>query len=158
MASLNRVQLIGHLGRDPETRIANNGDKIVSLNLATSESWKDKNTGERKERTEWHRIVIFNQNLAKIAEKYIRKGSQVFIEGKLQTRKWQDRDGNDRYTTEITLTQFVGGILLLDKRNNAPPPAESAEDYGSESSYQPDQSPSTAPPPPGGDLNDDIPF
>ncbi|MFW5659920.1 MAG: single-stranded DNA-binding protein, partial [Oceanicaulis sp.] len=106
--SLNKVMLIGNLGADPEVRRLNSGDPVVNLRIATSESWRDKSTGERREKTEWHNVVIFNDNLAKVAENYLRKGSKVFIEGQLQTRKWQDRDGNDKYTTEIVLQRFRG--------------------------------------------------
>jgi single-strand DNA-binding protein len=108
------VQLIGHLGRDPEVRRMTSGDPVVNLSIATSESWRDKNSGERKERTEWHRVVIFNKNLAEIAEKYLHKGSKIFLEGSLQTRKWTDRDGQEKYTTEIVLAAYNGQIIMLD--------------------------------------------
>lgn len=115
--SLNKVMLIGNLGRDPESRSFQNGGKVVSLNIATSESWKDRATGERKEKTEWHSVQIFNENIGRVAEQYLRKGSKVFIEGQLQTRKWQDKTGQDRYTTEIVIQNFNGALTLLDGRN-----------------------------------------
>lgn len=113
MSSLNKVMLIGNLGRDPEVRSLPNGGRVVNLTVATSESWKDKSTGERKEKTEWHRVVIFNDRLGEIAEKYLKKGAKVYIEGALQTRKWTGTDGNERYTTEIVLSQFKGEIEFL---------------------------------------------
>lgn len=115
---LNKVQLIGNLGRDPEIRTLNNGGKVCNLNIATSESWKDKNTGERKERVDWHSVVIFNEALAGIAEKYLHKGSKVYVEGALQTRKWQDQSGADKYTTEIVLQKFRGELQMLDSRQS----------------------------------------
>jgi single-strand DNA-binding protein len=115
MAGLNKVQLIGRLGADPESRSLNNGGKVVNLRLATSESWKDRD-GNRQERTEWHSVVIFNEGLAKVAESYLRKGSQCFIEGALQTRKWTDQSGADRYSTEIVLQKFRGELVLLDAK------------------------------------------
>lgn len=111
--SVNKVILIGNLGRDPEVRTFQSGGKVVNLNIATSESWKDRSTGERKERTEWHSVAIFDENIAKIAEQYLRKGSTVYIEGKLETRKWQDQSGQDRYTTEVVLRPFGGAMTLL---------------------------------------------
>jgi single-strand DNA-binding protein len=109
------VILVGNLGRDPESRTFQNGGKVVNLRIATSESWKDRATGERKEKTEWHSVAIFNENLARIAEQYLRKGSKVYIEGQLQTRKWQDNSGQERYSTEIVLQGFNGTLTLLDK-------------------------------------------
>ena len=114
--SVNKVILVGNLGRDPESRSFQNGGKVVNLRIATSENWKDRATGERKEKTEWHSVAIFNENLAKIAEQYLRKGSKVYIEGQLQTRKWQDNAGADRYSTEIVLGNFNGTLTLLDGR------------------------------------------
>ena len=113
---MNKVQLIGNAGKDPEVRNLQNGGKVCSLSIATSETWKDKDTGERKERTEWHRVVIFNPHLASIAERFIRKGSKVYIEGQLETRRWQDQEKKDQYTTEIVLKQFSGEIELLDRK------------------------------------------
>jgi single-strand DNA-binding protein len=112
--SVNKVILVGNLGRDPESRTFQNGGKVVNLRIATSETWKDRNTGERKERTEWHSVAIFNEGLANTAERYLRKGSKVYIEGQLQTRKWQDNNGQDRYTTEIVLQGFNGSMVMLD--------------------------------------------
>ena len=114
--SVNKVILVGNLGRDPEVRNTQNGDPIVHLSLATSESWKDRNSGERRERTEWHRVVIFNENLGRIAQQYLKKGSKVYIEGQLQTRKWQDQSGQDKYSTEVVLQRFRGELTMLDSR------------------------------------------
>lgn len=114
--SVNKVILVGNLGRDPEVRNFQNGGKVVNLRIATSETWRDRNTGERKERTEWHSVAIFNEALAKIAEQYLRKGSTVYIEGALETRKWQDQSGQDRYTTEIVLRPYNGNMTLLGGR------------------------------------------
>ena len=114
--SVNKVILVGNLGRDPEVRTFSNGGKVVNLRIATSETWRDRQSGERKERTEWHSVAIFNENLAKIAEQYLRKGSKVYLEGQLETRKWQDQSGQERYTTEIVLRQFRGELTLLDGR------------------------------------------
>ena len=113
--SVNKVILVGNLGRDPESRTFQNGGKVVNLRIATSETWKDRATGERKEKTEWHSVAIFNENLARIAEQYLRKGSKVYIEGQLQTRKWQDNSGVEKYSTEIVLQNFNGTLTLLDK-------------------------------------------
>lgn len=115
--SVNKVILVGNLGRDPEVRSFPNGGKVCNLRIATSENWRDKASGERKERTEWHSVAIFNENLAKIAEQYLKKGSKVYIEGQLETRKWQDQSGADRYSTEVVLRQFRGELTLLDGRD-----------------------------------------
>ena len=112
--SVNKVILVGNLGRDPESRSFQNGGKVVNLRIATSESWKDRNSGERKEKTEWHSVAIFNEGLANVAEKFLRKGSKVYIEGSLQTRKWQDQQGNDKYSTEIVLQGFNSVLTMLD--------------------------------------------
>ena len=117
--SVNKVIIVGNLGRDPEVRSFANGGKVVSLNIATSENWRDKASGERKERTEWHRVSIFNEALGKIAEQYLKKGSTVYIEGQLETRKWQDQSGADRFTTEVVLRQFNGQLTLLGGRDGA---------------------------------------
>ena len=117
--SVNKVILVGNLGADPEIRRTQDGRPVANLRLATSESWKDKTTGERKEKTEWHRVVIFNENLCRIAEQYLKKGSKVFIEGQLQTRKWQDQSGQDRYSTEVVLQGFRGELTLLDRAGSA---------------------------------------
>lgn len=116
--SVNKVILIGNLGADPEIRHTQDGRPIANLSIATSDSWRDKNTGERKEKTEWHRVVIFSEGLAKIVEQYLKKGSKVYIEGQLQTRKWQDQSGNDKYTTEVVISGFNGTLTMLDGRNS----------------------------------------
>ena len=116
--SLNKVQIIGNLGRDPEVRTFQNGGKVVNLRIATSETWRDRTTGERKERTEWHAVAIFSEPLGRIAEQYLRKGSKVYIEGQLETRKWQDQNGQDRYTTEVVLRPYKGELTLLDGRRD----------------------------------------
>ena len=116
--SVNKVILLGHLGKDPEVRRTQSGDPIVNFSVATSETWKDKSTGERKEKTEWTRIVIFNENLAKIAESYLRKGSKVYLEGSLATRKWTDKDGAEKYSTEVVLSKFNGTLVLLDSKGS----------------------------------------
>jgi single-strand DNA-binding protein len=115
--SVNKVIIVGNLGRDPEVRSFQNGGKVVNLNVATSETWRDKQSGERKERTEWHRVSILNENLAKVAEQYLKKGSKVYIEGQLETRKWQDQSGAEKYTTEIVLRPYRGELTLLDGRD-----------------------------------------
>ncbi len=114
--SVNKVILIGNLGKDPEVRTMGSGDKVVNLSVATSETWRDKASGERKERTEWHRVVIFNDQLAKVAEQYLRKGSKVYVEGQLQTRKWTDKDGQEKYSTEVVLQRYRGELTMLDGR------------------------------------------
>jgi single-strand DNA-binding protein len=114
--SVNKVILVGNLGKDPEVRRLNSGEPVVNLRIATSENWRDKATGERREKTEWHSVVIFNENLAKVAEQYLRKGSKVYIEGQLQTRKWQDQSGQEKYSTEVVLQRFRGEMTLLDSR------------------------------------------
>ncbi|HME02421.1 MAG TPA: single-stranded DNA-binding protein [Solirubrobacteraceae bacterium] len=144
--SLNRTTLIGNLGSDPETRVTQSGQRIVSFSVATTESWKDAQSGERRERTEWHRVVIFNEGLAKIAEKYLAKGAKVFVEGKLSTRKWQDQQGNDRYSTQIELSPYTGTLTFLDSRksiDNASPGDRNGSGWDV---------------PKGGDLDDTIPF
>ena len=115
MAGVNKVILVGNLGADPEARSLNNGGEVVNMRVATSESWKDRD-GNRQERTEWHNVVIFNENLGRVAKSYLKKGSKVYLEGQIQTRKWQDQTGNDRYTTEIVLQRFRGELVLLDSR------------------------------------------
>lgn len=128
--SVNKVIIIGNLGRDPEVRSFQNGGKVVNLRIATSETWRDRNSGERKERTEWHSVAIFNEALAKIAEQYLRKGSTVYIEGALETRKWQDQSGQDRYTTEIVLRPYNGNLTLLGGRGEGGGGASGGGDYG----------------------------
>lgn len=121
--SVNKVILVGNLGKDPEVRNTQDGRKVVNLSLATSESWKDRQSGERKEKTEWHRVVIFNDNLAEVAEKFLKKGSKVFLEGQLQTRKWTDQAGAEKYSTEIVLQKYRGELTLLDGKPNGDAPA-----------------------------------
>ncbi len=116
--SVNKVILVGNVGRDPEVRSAQDGSKIVSFSVATSEFWKDKVSGERKDKTEWHRVVVFNPNLAEVCEKYLHKGSKVYIEGQLQTRRWQDQGGVEKFTTEVVLSRFKGELALLDSRSD----------------------------------------
>lgn len=146
MASLNKVMLIGNLGKDPEIRHTQDGKAIVNLTVATSESWKDKNTGEKKEKTEWHRVVIFNDGLARVAEAYLKKGSTVYLEGQLQTRKWTDKDGVEKYSTEIVLQNFKGEMVLLGgKDGTADRPTETVVKQVRQ--HFPDA-----------ELSDDIPF
>ena len=116
--SVNKVILVGNLGKDPEVRRMTSGEPVVNLSVATSESWRDKASGEKKEKTEWHRVVIFNKNLAEVAEKYLRKGSKVYVEGQLQTRKWTDKDGAEKYSTEVVLQNFRGELTMLDGRKD----------------------------------------
>ena len=132
--SVNRVVLVGFLGRDPEIKNTNNGNKIANLTIATSETWKDKQSGEKQEKTEWHRVVIFNQNLAEVAEKYLHKGSKVYVEGALQTRKWTDNDGQEKRITEIVLSAYNGNITLLDGKSasNKEPEKETSNDEPNE--------------------------
>lgn len=118
MSGVNKIILVGHLGRDPEVRRTQDGKPVVTFSIATSESWKDKTTGERREATEWHRVVIFNENLCHVAEQFLKKGSKVYIEGAQKTRKWQAQDGGDRYTTEVVIAAFRGQIVLLDRAEN----------------------------------------
>lgn len=125
--SVNKVILVGNLGRDPEIRRSAAGEPVANLRIATSETWRDKQSGERKERTEWHSVVIFNEALAKVAEQYLKKGSKVYLEGQLQTRKWTDQQGVEKYTTEVVLQRFRGELTLLDKTER---PAPSQDDYG----------------------------
>ena len=141
MSSVNKVILVGNLAADPEAKSFQNGGKVVNMRLATSERWNDKATGEKKERTEWHNVTINNDALGDIATRFLRKGSKVYIEGALQTRKWADRDGNDRYTTEVVIGRFNGALVLLDGKSDDAPRATSK--------------PSTAP---DADIDDDVPF
>ncbi|MFT7106925.1 MAG: single-strand DNA-binding protein [Yoonia sp.] len=134
--SVNKVILIGNLGADPEVRNFQNGGKVCNLRIATSETWKDKNTGERREKTEWHTVAIFQEGLVRIAEQYLKKGSKVYIEGKLQTRKWQDQSGADRYSTEVVLNGFDGTLTMLDGRgDNAGGGSGGGDSYGGGGSY-----------------------
>jgi single-strand DNA-binding protein len=166
--SVNKVILVGNLGRDPEIRSMQEGNRVANLRVATSESWRDRVSGERKERTEWHSVVIFNERLAEIAEKYLRKGSKVYLEGALQTRKWTDNAGQDRYTTEIVLNRFRGELTMLDGAGGARaaggPPMEGGYEEGYASGGfddEPTTHGATAPArvrTPVNDLDDDIPF
>ena len=149
--SVNKVIIIGNLGRDPETRTFQNGGKVVNLRLATSETWKDKQSGERKERTEWHSVAIYNENLVRLAQQYLRKGSKVYIEGQLETRKWQDQSGQDRYTTEITLRPFRGEMTFLEGRGGGGG-GGGERDFGGSSDGGRDFGG------PSGGLDDEIPF
>lgn len=144
--SVNKVILVGNLGKDPEVRFNQDGGKFANFTLATNESWKDKNTGERRDRTEWHRIAVFNEKLVEVAEKYLRKGSKVYIEGQLQTRKWTDQQGQERYTTEIVLQRFRGEMTMLDNRG-------SSEDYGVSSGSDYDSGSQSSPDSYGGTGN-----
>ena len=152
--SINKVILVGNLGADPEIRQTKDGRPIANLSVATGESWKDKNTGERREKTEWHRVVIFNEGLAKIAEQYLRKGSKVYLEGQLQTRKWQDQNGQDKYSTEVVLQGYNGNLTMLDSRQGGGDFAGSST--GSIGSGGVDDS--LPPSSQGGDMDGDIPF
>ena len=163
--SINKVILVGNLGRDPEIRSTQDGMRIANLAVATSESWRDRVSGERKERTEWHRVVIFNERLAEIAEKYLKKGSKVYIEGALQTRKWTDNSGQERYTTEVVLQRFRGELTMLDgTRGAGGPPIEGGYDEGYAAGGFGDEPRASGPATPArgrtpvNDLDDDIPF
>jgi single-strand DNA-binding protein len=156
MAGVNKVILVGNLGDDPEARSLNNGGEVVNLRVATSENWKDRD-GNRQERTEWHRVVIFNENLGRVAKQYLRKGSKVYLEGQLQTRKWQDQSGADKYSTEVVLQRFRGELVLLDKREGGgsyDDGGDTAGGFGGGSSR-----PQSRPQPAfDSDLDDDVPF
>jgi len=155
--SVNKVILVGNLGRDPEIRSTQDGTRVANLSVATSESWRDKASGERRERTEWHRVAIFNEKLVEIAEKYLRKGSKVYVEGALQTRKWTDQSGQEKYTTEVVLQRFRGELTMLDGRGGGgEAPSEGEEVGGGYSGGGARSSGGRAPA--GGDLDDDIPF
>jgi single-strand DNA-binding protein len=164
--SVNKVILVGNLGKDPEVRSTQDGTKIVNLTLATSETWNDRASGERKERTEWHRVVIFNEKIADVAERFLRKGRKVYVEGSLQTRKWTDQTGQEKYTTEVVIGRFKGELVLIDSnrgeesgtgdmgggyRERAPAPARAPAAVGGRSGPSWDA-------PKGGDLDDEIPF
>lgn len=162
--SVNKVILVGNLGADPEIRRLNSGDPVVNLRIATSESWRDKGSGERREKTEWHNVVIFNDSLAKVAEQYLKKGMKVYLEGQLQTRKWQDQQGQDRYTTEVVLQKFRGELQMLDSRGQGEGGGQVGYDRGgSRGSDFGQSSPSERSGGGGGggfsrDLDDEIPF
>jgi single-strand DNA-binding protein len=131
--SVNKVILVGNLGADPEIRSLNSGDRVANLRVATSETWRDRTSGERKEKTEWHRVVIFNDNLVKVAEQYLRKGSKVYIEGSLQTRKWADQSGQEKFSTEVVLQKFRGELTMLDGKGDGESGGRDSGDYGSSS-------------------------
>lgn len=154
MASVNKVIIVGNLGSDPEVRTFQNGGKVVNLRIATSETWKDKNSGERQERTEWHSVAIFNEGLAGIAERYLSKGSKVYIEGKLETRKWQDQSGNDRYSTEVVLRPYSGNIVLLGGRGEGGSQGGGSYDDGPQGGGSYGGGSRTQ----GGDIDDEILF
>ena len=149
--SLNKVMLIGNLGADPEIRSFQNGGKIANLRIATSETWKDRNTGERKERTEWHTVAIYSEPLVRVAEQYLKKGSKVYVEGQLETRKWQDQQGNDRYSTEVALRPFRSELHMLDGKAGGSAGDDRGNGYGAGGS--PSSQPSGRP-----DFDSDIPF
>lgn len=159
-ASLNKVLLIGNLGADPEVRRMQDGKAVVNLRIATSESWRDKSSGERREKTEWHKVVIFNENLAKVAENYLKKGSKVYLEGQIQTRKYTDKDNIERYSTEIVLQNFNGTLVMLDGRGGGSGDAPGGDEFGSASpmrsasggASKPQQSFAR------GELDDEVPF
>lgn len=160
--SVNKAIIVGNLGNDPEVRTLNNGNKVVNLSVATSESWRDRNSGERRERTEWHRVVIFNEGLAKVAEQYLAKGSKVYIEGQIQTRKWQDQEGKDRYSTEIVLQGFNSVLTMLDSRRDGDQGGAQDRDRDSSGSNSgggaPRRPQANAPAFESGGMDDDIPF
>lgn len=165
--SVNKVILVGNLGNDPEVRNLPSGGKVVNLSVATSETWRDKNSGERKERTEWHRVVIFSEGLVRVAEQYLRKGAKVYIEGQLQTRKWQDQSGQDKYSTEIVLQGFNSTLTMLDGRGEGGGDSAGGfsgpRDFAAPSSFggspaRQERRPSSAPAFESGGMDDDIPF
>ncbi len=156
--SVNKVILVGNLGADPEIRRTQDGRPIANLSVATSETWRDKNTGERKEKTEWHRVVIFNEGLCKVAEQYLKKGSKVYIEGALQTRKWQDKDGKDKYSTEVVLQGFNSTLTMLDGRSGGGGSFGAESGGGDFGSAAPSQRRPVAAGGGRDDMNDDIPF
>ena len=162
MAGVNKVILVGNLGDDPEVRSLNNGGEVVNLRVATSENWKDRD-GNRQERTEWHRVVIFNENLGRVAKSYLRKGSKVYLEGQIQTRKWTDQSGQDRYSTEVVLQRFRGELVLLDRRDAGGAGDDFGDSFGSSSGssdFGGSQRQPQAKPVPAfdSDLDDDVPF
>ena len=165
--SVNKVILVGNLGKDPEVRTGQDGSKIVNFSIATSETWNDKASGERKEKTEWHRVVVFNDRIADVVEKYVRKGSKVYVEGALQTRKWTDQSGQEKYTTEIVISRFKGEMTMLDGRSGGEGGTSEGGGYqprerAAPAARTPARSGAAAPswdaPKGGGDLDDEIPF
>ena len=161
MAGVNKVILVGNLGADPEARSLNNGGEVVNMRVATSESWKDRD-GNRQERTEWHQVVIFNENLGRVAKSYLRKGSKVYLEGQIQTRKWTDQSGNDRYSTEVVLQRFRGELVLLDSREGGGGARGAfSEDFGGDDLGSSAPAKQQSRPQPAAfdtDLDDDVPF
>ena len=160
--SVNKVILVGNLGKDPEIRTLNSGDRVANLRIATSETWRDRASGERKEKTEWHQVVIFNENIVKVAENYLRKGSTVYIEGALQTRKWTDQQGVEKYSTEIVLQKFRGELTMIGGRGEGASGGAGGDDYGQSSSgFQPAGGRTQGAGPResfSADLDDEIPF
>ncbi len=163
--TVNKVILVGNLGRDPEVRSTQDGTKITHLSVATTDTWRDRTSGERRERTEWHRIVIFNEKLGEVAEKYLRKGAKVYLEGALQTRKWTDQSGQDRYTTEVVLQRYRGEMTMLDPRGGGEHGGEHGGEYGgggggdfSGGGGGSGGGPTSGGSEPAGDLDDEIPF
>ena len=155
--SVNKVILVGNLGKDPEIRTLNSGERVANLSLATSEQWRDKATGERKEKTEWHRVVIFSEGLCKIVEQYLKKGSKIYLEGQLQTRKYTDKDGVEKYSTEVVLQNFNSTLTMLDTRGGGGGAADSDNDFGSQGAT-PARKPAMAGAGKRGDMDDEIPF
>ena len=157
MAGVNKVILVGNLGADPEARSLNSGGEVVNMRVATSESWKDRD-GNRQERTEWHNVVIFNENLGRVAKSYLRKGSKVYLEGQLQTRKWQDQSGNDKYTTEVVLQRFRGELVLLDSREGGASRGSFSDDFEDAGAGAARTQSRPQPAAFDTDLDDDVPF
>ena len=155
--SVNKVILVGNLGKDPEIRTLTSGDRVANLSLATSETWRDRQSGEKKEKTEWHRVVIFNENLVKVAENYLKKGAKVYIEGSIQTRKWTDQSGVEKFSTEIVLQKFRGELTMLDGRGGGDEQGEGAYGGGFQPAGRP-QAPSGPRESFSADLDDEIPF
>lgn len=156
--SVNKVILVGNLGADPEVKRMQSGDPVVNLRIATSESWRDKNSGDRREKTEWHSVVIFNDNLAKVAEQYLKKGMKVYLEGALQTRKWQDQSGQDRYSTEIVLQKFRGELQMLDTKGGNDERGQSEQRSGGRQQSYGEQSGGSYANEYANDLDDPLPF
>jgi single-strand DNA-binding protein len=158
MAGVNKVILVGNLGADPEIRTLNSGDRVANLRLATSETWRDRTSGERKERTEWHRVVIFNDNLVKVAENYLRKGSKIYVEGAIQTRKWTDQSGAEKYSTEVVLQKFRGELTMLDGKGEGGGDRDEGYSGGGGFSSGPRNQSSGPREDFSADLDDEIPF
>ena len=157
--SVNKVILVGNLGKDPEIRRTQDGRPIANLSVATSETWRDKATGERKEKTEWHRVVIFNEGLCRVAEQYLKKGSKVYLEGQLQTRKWQDKDGHDKYSTEVVLQGFNSQLTMLDRAGGGGDfSSDEGGDFGAAGPVTRERKPAMAGGGRRGDMDDEIPF